>query len=105
LGPPLGVEIFCMPTQKERTRPGSFRGSKRIDDFEKRELIEIGVSRADLPNTVLTHEDCRMRIVKQIPGKMRQLPNHFFDHVSMAMSRAKNGDARRSEQRGYKPPS
>jgi hypothetical protein len=56
-------------------------------------------------NTVLTHENCRMRVVKQIPGEMRQLPNHLFDHVGMAMSRRKNGQAWRSEQRGYEPPS
>jgi len=50
-------------------------------------------------------QDCLMRIVKQIPGEMRKLPNHFFDHVRMAMSRDKNAHARTSEQRGYEPPS
>ena len=79
--------------------------SKWIDHFQKRELIEIGVPRADLANTELTHENCRMRVVKQIPGEMRQLPNHLFDHVGMAMSRRKNGQAWRSEQRRYEPPS
>lgn len=45
--------------------------SKRIYDFQKRELIEIGISGANSPNTVLAHENGRVRVVQQVTGKMR----------------------------------
>ena len=50
--------------------------SQRIDDFQERELIEIGVAGADLPDAVLAHENCRMSIAEQITGKVRHLEHH-----------------------------
>ena len=44
---------------------------KWIYDFQKRELIEIGIAAADSPNAVLTHKNCRVSIVQQITGEMR----------------------------------
>ena len=33
--------------------------SQGINDFQERELIEIGIAGADLPDAVLAHENCR----------------------------------------------
>jgi len=44
-------------TRKKMLRP------KWIYDFQKRELIEIGIPRADAPDTVFAHENCRVRVV------------------------------------------
>jgi hypothetical protein len=46
-------------------------GSKRINDLQKRELMEIRITGADLPNAMFAHENCRMRVMQQITGQMR----------------------------------
>jgi hypothetical protein len=46
-------------------------GSNRINDLQKRELMKIGIAGTDLPNAMLAHENCRMRIMQQITGEMR----------------------------------
>jgi hypothetical protein len=40
-----------------------------INDLQKRELMKS----ADSPNAVFAHENCRMRVMKQITSEMRQL--------------------------------
>jgi hypothetical protein len=35
-------------------------------------LIKIRIAGADSPNAVLAHENCRMRVMQQITGEMRQ---------------------------------
>ena len=72
--------------------------SQWIDDFQERELIEIGVAGADLPDAVLAHENCSVSIVEQIAGEVRQLVNEFARDVGMTMGRNENGEARRSEE-------
>ena len=41
-------------------------GLKGIDNFQKGKTVEIGISRANLPDAVFTHEDGCMRVVEQI---------------------------------------
>jgi len=48
-------------------------GSKWIHDVEKRELIEISITRADARDAVFAHENGRMRVVQQVACKMWQL--------------------------------
>jgi hypothetical protein len=72
----VGATYFPSPLLRSRGESvlfGPILRSQRIDHFEKREPIEIGVSRADSPNAVLAHEDGRVRIVEYIAGQMRQL--------------------------------
>src|SRR5256885_15997197 len=45
--------------------------SKRIDYFEKWELIEIGVAGADAPDPVLAHETSRVCVMEHIAGEVR----------------------------------
>jgi hypothetical protein len=77
---------------------------KWIYDFQKRELIEVGIPRADAPDTVFPHENTLMRVVQQVTGKMRQLQNNLFGHIGMPVCRDKNSQARRGEERRHKPP-
>ena len=71
--------------------------SQGINDFQERELIEICIAGADLSDAVLAHENCRVRIVEQIAGKVRQLHNELAGDVGMTVGRDENGEARRSE--------
>lgn len=66
---------------------------KRIDDFQKRELIEIGVPGTDLPDAMLAHENCGVSIVNQIADDVWQLENDFAGDVGMTMGRDENGEA------------
>jgi hypothetical protein len=70
----------------------------RIDDFQKRELIEIRVPGADSPNSVLAHENCGVSVVYQITGDMRQLENHVSGDLGMPVGRDKNGEPWRGKQ-------
>ena len=77
---------------------------ERIDDFQKCELMKIRIAGADSPNTMLAHENCRMRVMQQITGEMRQLLNDLAGDVGMPVRRNENGKARRSKQSRYKIP-
>jgi hypothetical protein len=78
--------------------------SNRIDNFQKLELIEIGIPSADPPNAVLAHENCGMRIVQQVAGEVRQLQNDLFGDVSVPLGRDKDSETRRGEERRHKFP-
>jgi hypothetical protein len=77
---------------------------KRIDDFKKWEPVEIGVARADSPDSVLTHEDGRVRIMEYIPGQVWQLRNDLAGNFGIPLCRDENTEAGRSKQRRDKFP-
>jgi hypothetical protein len=78
--------------------------SKRIDDFEKWELVEIGIPGADSADSVLAHENGGVRVVHQITGEVRQLRNDFFGDIGVSLRRKENAEAGRLEQRRDKGP-
>ena len=39
---------------------------KRVDNFEKGKPVEIGIPGADLPDTVLSHEDGCVSVAQEI---------------------------------------
>jgi len=45
----------------------------RIDDFEEGKSVEISIPGAYPPDSVLTHEDCRVRVMDEIACKVRKL--------------------------------
>src|SRR5208282_3933360 len=48
----------------------------------------FGASRPQpLPDAVLAHENCRVSIVEQITGEVRQLRNEFAGNVGMTVGR------------------
>jgi hypothetical protein len=63
--------VIASPARPSAVNSCSRLGSKRINDFQKRELMKICIAGTDLPNAMLAHENCRMRIMQQITGKMR----------------------------------
>src|SRR5208282_2713465 len=78
--------------------------SQRIEHFEKLESVESGVPCANLLDAVLAHENGGVRVVADIPGKMRQVCNHLAGNVRMALCRDENAEARRDKQRCDKLP-
>jgi hypothetical protein len=66
--------------------------------------MKIRIAGADSPNAVLAHKNCRMRVMQQITGEMRQLENDISHDVGMPARRDKNCKARRSKQSGYELP-
>lgn len=73
-----------------RARPDQELQSNRVDHFEKRETIEVGIPGADSSDSVLTHENGGMGIVQQIAGKIRQLLNNLFRYIGMTLARNEN---------------
>ena len=78
--------------------------SKRINDFQKPELMKIRIASADSPNAMLAHENCRMRVMQQITGEMRQLNNDLSGDVGMPVRRNQNRKARRRKESRYELP-
>jgi hypothetical protein len=81
--------------------------SKGIDNFEERELIEIGVAGANSSDAMFTHKNGGVRVVEQIAGKMRQLQNDLLRNVGVPFCRGQElrGLARRAApQRNSTPP-
>ena len=48
---------------------------KMIDDFEKEESVKVRITGADLPDSVLAHENGSVGIVQEISRKVRYLPD------------------------------
>jgi hypothetical protein len=61
--------------------------SKRINNFEKLETTEIRVARADTADSMLAHENRRVRIVKDIAGEMRVFRENRRGNLQMAVRR------------------
>ena len=66
--------------------------------------MKIRIVGADSPNAVFAHENCRMRVMKQITSEMRQLENDLSGDVGMPVRGDKDGEARRSKRSRYKLP-
>jgi hypothetical protein len=59
---------------------------KEIDDFERRESVKVCIASADLPNSVLTHEDGCMRVVKQIASEVGKFSNDLLGDSGASLS-------------------
>src|SRR5881227_3730469 len=70
-----------------------------INNLKERKSAKVGVSRADLPDPVLAHENRSVRIVEQVAGDVRQFGQDLGGDVSMPLSRDENSQSRRSQQR------
>jgi len=57
-----------------------------VDNFQKRESAEIRVACADLPDTVLAHEDSGVGIVKYSASQKGQLRNNIAGNVRVPFS-------------------
>jgi hypothetical protein len=66
-------------------RVGRFLSLQGIDDFEKRKTVEVGIASADLPDTMLTHENGCMRVVQQVACEVRNFSENLFCHHGMPL--------------------
>ena len=78
--------------------------SERINDFQKPKLIKIRIAGADPSNAMLTHEDCRMRVMQEITGEMRQFQNDLPRDVGMPLRGNQNGESWRTKESRYELP-
>jgi len=60
---------------------------QRVDDFEKGELMKIRIPCADLPDSVLTHQDRRVSIVQKVAGEVREFSNDFPCNLGVSLRR------------------
>src|SRR5262249_43925019 len=52
-----------------------------INDIEKRKTVKVGISSANLPDTMLTHDDGRVRVVQQVACEVRSFSENLLrDH-------------------------
>jgi hypothetical protein len=72
-------------------------GSKRVDNFYKRELIEVSISGANAADAVLAHENRSVRVVNEIAAKVRHLPDDLGCDVRMLWCRHENRKTWRGE--------
>jgi hypothetical protein len=96
--PTRRLVMMALDTWKLETPHGCLL-SKRIDHFEERKLIKIGIPCADSSDPVLAHENGRVRVVEQVAGEMRQLRNELSCDIGVSLGRDENGEAWRGEQR------
>jgi hypothetical protein len=79
-------------------------GSKWIDYFKKWKSAEICIPCADLPYSMLAHENGRVGVAHHVAREVGKLQNDFFGNVRMAVCRGEQAYARRGEQRSYEFP-
>ena len=73
-------------------------GLEWVDDFEEREPVKVCIASADLPDSVLTHEDRSMRIVKQVACEVRNFFDDLLSNHRVSLSRDKSTESRRGEK-------
>jgi hypothetical protein len=71
---------------------------ERVDNFEKRELVEVCIACADLPDSMLTHEDGGMRVVKQIAGEVREFSDDLLSYGGVPLRWDQSTESGRSEE-------
>jgi hypothetical protein len=72
--------------------PG-FNSGDRIDRLEEWEAMKVGIPRDDASDTVLTHEDGRVRVVEEIARKMGNLREDLRGHLRVTLGRDEDTEA------------
>ena len=60
-------------------------GAGGINDLEKRKTVEVRITRANAPDSVFAQKDGRVRVMKQIPGKVGIFGDNLFGDIGMAL--------------------
>jgi hypothetical protein len=66
----------------------------RINHLDKGKSTKVGISGANFPNTVLSHKNSRMRVMKQIAGKVRKLGNDRCGNIGVPLCWDQNSKPR-----------
>ena len=61
--------------------------------------MKVGVSSADLPDPMLTHNDGRVRVVKQVTCEVRHFSENLFRDHRMSLSGYQYAEARGGKHR------
>src|SRR5262249_44837340 len=77
---------------------------KRVDDFQKEEPVEIRIPCADLPDSVLTHENGRVSLVQEIASKVWGLRDDLPGYLGVALRRNEDVEPGRGDERCDKQP-
>jgi hypothetical protein len=65
----------------------SASAARRVNGLDEREPVEVGIAGVDGADAVLAHEYCRVRIVDDVPGEVRQLIEDLGHHVTVSLGR------------------
>lgn len=60
-----------------------------VDDFEKREPVEISIAGADSPDSILAHKNSRMSVVQEIAGEVRKVREDLSCNLGVSLGRDK----------------
>ncbi|MFZ1884143.1 MAG: hypothetical protein WAU53_11250, partial [Rhodoplanes sp.] len=66
----------------------------RINHLDKGKSTKVGISGANFPNTVLSHKNSRMRVMKQIAGKVWKLGNDRCGNIGVPLCWDQNSKPR-----------
>ena len=70
---------------------------QRVDHFEERKAVKIGIARANLADSVLPHKNSCMGVVKKVPVQMRNLFYDLLRDIGMLWGRNKHPQAGRGK--------
>jgi hypothetical protein len=92
------MHLFTCATKKT-LRFRSPLNPKGIDDFKKGKAVKIGISSANLADSVLAHEDGSMGIVEEIAREVRDFSDNLLRNHRVLLGRYQNVESWRSKQR------
>ena len=66
-------------------------GIEGVNDFEKAELMKVGIARTYPSYAMFAHKNGGVRVVDKIAGKMRHFDDHIAHKFGVAERRCENG--------------
>lgn len=87
----IGREWVCC---SQRVKTGGVLSVKRIDHFQKRETVKVGIASEYLPDAMLSHEDGCVRVVQQVAREMRVFFENLLGDHHVSLGRHQNAEAR-----------
>ena len=76
----------------------------RVDHFEKRKAMEVGVSGTNPANTMFAHQDGGVGVMEQVAREMRKLGKQLPSHLRVPRGGNNYTQSRRVEQARHKLP-
>lgn len=90
-------------THGVRNAPGA-SGLNRVNDFEKRKPVEVGIPAADPSDSMLAHEDRGVRVMEQVACEVWNLPDNLRGDIRVSLGGDEDAETRRGEQRRNEVP-
>ncbi len=61
------------------------KSGSRVDRLQERKTMEVGVPGIDSSDSMFSHQDRRLRIIKQVAAQGRQALDHLCGHICMPL--------------------